>query len=216
MSSAIATHGLTKIYGEIRAVDGVDLDVRTGEIFGFLGPNGAGKSTTIRCLVDLARPTKGSAEVLGLDSRRDTIEISRRIGYLPSDIALYGDLTGREFVEYFANLRGGVDRRVIDALAERFSADLDRRCSEYSSGNRQKVGLIQAFMHEPELLILDEPTSGLDPLVQTEMHALMDETRDAGRTVFLSSHTLSEVDRVADVQIILVAPSAADADSAQQ
>jgi ABC-2 type transport system ATP-binding protein len=198
MTSAIATRDLTKIYGDIRAVDGIDLQVRTGEIFGFLGPNGAGKSTTIRCLVDLARPTRGSAEVLGLDSHRDSIEINRRMGYLPSDIALYGDLTGREFLDYFANLRGGVDDRVVEALAERFSADLSRRCSEYSSGNRQKVGLIQAFMHEPELVILDEPSTGLDPLVQTEMHALLEETRRDGRTVFLSSHTLSEVERVAD------------------
>jgi ABC-2 type transport system ATP-binding protein len=198
MTAAIATYDLTKIYGEIRAVDGIDLDVHTGEIFGFLGPNGAGKSTTIRCLVDLSRPTSGRAEVLGLDSRRDSIEINRRIGYLPSDVALYGDLTGQELVDYFANLRGGVDQRVVDELAERFDADLSRRCSEYSSGNRQKVGLIQAFMHEPEVLILDEPSSGLDPLIQMEMHALMEETRLDGRTVFLSSHTLSEVERVAD------------------
>ena len=198
MTSAIVTYDLTKIYGEIRAVDGVDLDVHEGEIFGFLGPNGAGKSTTIRCLVDLSRPTSGRAEVLGLDSRRDSVEINRRIGYLPSDVALYGDLTGQELVDYFANLRGGVDHRVVDELAERFDADLSRRCSEYSSGNRQKVGLIQAFMHEPELLILDEPSAGLDPLIQLEMHGLMEETRRDGRTVFLSSHTLSEVERVAD------------------
>jgi ABC-2 type transport system ATP-binding protein len=198
MTTAIATYDLTKIYGDIRAVDGIDLEVGTGEIFGFLGPNGAGKSTTIRCLVDLARPTSGRAEVLGLDSHSDSIEINARIGYLPSDVALYGDLTGRELIDYFANLRGGVDSRVVDDLADRFNADLSRRCSEYSTGNRQKVGLIQAFMHEPELVILDEPSAGLDPLVQLEMHGVMEEARRAGRTVFLSSHTLSEVERVAD------------------
>ncbi len=198
MRSAISTDGLTKRYGDLTAVDHVDLEVRTGEIFGFLGPNGAGKSTTIRCLLDLSRPSSGTATVLGLDSRSDAIEIHRRVGYLPGDIALYDHLTGAEMVEYLGNLRGGVEESVIDGLAQRFGADLSRRCSEYSSGNRQKVGLVQALMHSPELLILDEPTAGLDPLVQDEFHRFLAEARDQGRTVFLSSHTLSEVDRVAD------------------
>ncbi len=167
-------------------------------MFGFLGPNGAGKSTTIRCLLDLARPTSGRAEVLGFDSRTEAIEVHRRIGYVPGDLALYDKLTGREVIEYLANLRGGVDATAIDDLAERLDADLSRRCGEYSSGNRQKVGLIQAFMHRPDLVILDEPSTGLDPLVQQTLHELILEVRDEGRTVFLSSHTLSEVERVAD------------------
>ncbi|MCZ7535074.1 MAG: ABC transporter ATP-binding protein [Acidimicrobiia bacterium] len=198
MTAAISTHALTKRYGDLVAVDHVDLEVETGEVFGFLGPNGAGKSTTIRCLLDLARPTSGRAEVLGFDSRGDATEIHRRVGYLPGDLALYPKLTGRDLLEYFANLRGGVDPGAIDDLAERFGADLSRRCGEYSSGNRQKVGLILAFMHNPELVILDEPSAGLDPLVQQALHELLREIRDEGRTVFLSSHTLSEVERVAD------------------
>lgn len=198
METAISTQQLTKSYGQLTAVDRVDLDVRAGEVFGFLGPNGAGKSTTIRCLLDLSHPTSGSATVLGLDSHLDSVDIHRRVGFLPGDVALYDNLTGAEVLEYFANLRGGVAQSSIDALAERFGADLSRRCSEYSSGNRQKVGLIQALMHSPELLILDEPTTGLDPLVQDEFHKLVSEVRAEGRTVFLSSHTLSEVDRVAD------------------
>ncbi len=198
MSPGISTRQLTKRYGDLIAVDHVDLEVLHGEVFGFLGPNGAGKSTTIRCLLDLSRPSSGTANVLGFDSRHEAIEIHRRVGFLPGDLALYDNLTGAETVEYFANLRGGVAQSSIDTLAERFDADLSRRCSEYSSGSRQKVGLIQAFMHSPDLLILDEPTTGLDPLVQDEVHKLITEVRAEGRTVFLSSHTLSEVDRVAD------------------
>jgi ABC-2 type transport system ATP-binding protein len=186
------------MYGDLPAVDHVDLEVCAGEVFGFLGPNGAGKSTTIKCLLDLARPTSGTASILGLDSHADSLAIRRRIGYLPGDLALYPKLTGREHIAYFANLRGGIDDRMIDSLADRFDADLSRRCSEYSSGNRQKVGLIQAFMHEPDVVILDEPSTGLDPLVQQSFHELVGEVRDSGRTVFLSSHTLSEVDRIAD------------------
>lgn len=167
-------------------------------MFGFLGPNGAGKSTTIMCLLDLARPTAGKVTILGLDCHVDSLAIRRRVGYLPGDLALYPKLTGREQVDYFANLRGGVDNAAIESLAERFDADLSRRTSEYSSGNRQKVGLIQAFMHHPDVVILDEPSTGLDPLVQQAFHEVVLEVRNAGRTVFLSSYTLSEVDRVAD------------------
>ncbi len=198
MNAAISTVGLTKVYGDLTAVDHIDLEVHTGEVFGFLGPNGAGKSTTIKCLLDLARPTAGTASILGLDTHDDSLAIRRRVGYLPGDLALYPKLTGREQIAYFANLRGGVDDRMIDSLADCFDADLSRRCSEYSSGNRQKVGLIQAFMHEPEVVILDEPSTGLDPLVQQSFHELVGEVRNSGRTVFLSSHTLSEVDRIAD------------------
>ena len=192
----ITTRRLTKDYGSGRGLFDLDLEVNPGEVFGFLGPNGAGKSTTMRLLLDLIRPTSGSAQVLGLDANRDSLEVRRRIGFLPGDLAMYPKLTGRVVLEYLAELRGGVDPHVRDALAERFDADLDRPIRELSTGNRQKLGLVQAFMHEPELLILDEPISGLDPLVQDSFHALLKEVSAQGRTVFLSSHTLSEVERV--------------------
>ena len=198
MSSAIVAEGLTKFYGPTPGIVDLDLEVRRGEVFGFLGPNGAGKSTTIRTLLDFLRPTRGRASVLGLDSHRDSLAIRRRIGYLPADLALYPEMTGRELLHYFGNLRGTPVNARADALAERFELDLDRRNGDYSSGNRQKVGIVQAFMDEPELLILDEPTSGLDPLMQKEFYALIDEVRGAGRTVFLSSHVLPEVERLAD------------------
>ena len=200
---AIATTGLSKHYGSARGLFGLDLEIDPGEIFGFLGPNGAGKSTTMRLLLDLIRPTSGSARVLGLDSRRDSVEIRRRVGFLPGELALHSRLTGRANLEYLAQLRGGIDRRVRDSLAERFDAELDRPVRQLSTGNRQKLGLIQAFMHEPELLILDEPIAGLDPLVQRSFHELLREVTAQGRTVFLSSHTLSEVERVTDRLAIL-------------
>jgi ABC-2 type transport system ATP-binding protein len=194
--AAIATTRLTKDYGSGRGLFGLDLEVRQGEVFGFLGPNGAGKSTTMRLLLNLIRPTSGSARLLGLDTGRDSLAIRRRTGFLPGDLALYPKLTGRAVLDYLARLRGGVDRQVRDSLAERFEADLDRPVHQLSTGNRQKLGLIQAFMHEPELLILDEPIAGLDPLVQQSFHALLGEVSARGVTVFLSSHTLSEVERV--------------------
>lgn len=196
--SAILTHGLTKRFGDVTALSDVNLDVHIGEVFGFLGPNGAGKSTTIRTLLDQIRPSAGSATVLGLDSHTDSLAIRRRIGYVPGDLALYPNLTGLETIRYFASLRGGVEQSVIDELAERLQADLSKKVKEYSTGNRQKIGLIQAFMHRPELLVLDEPNAGLDPLMQQEFLELLAEARDAGSTVFLSSHTLSEVERIAD------------------
>ncbi|HET9507319.1 MAG TPA: ABC transporter ATP-binding protein [Gaiellaceae bacterium] len=199
MTDAIRTRGLTKVYrGGPTAVRELDLTVRVGEIFGFLGPNGAGKTTTIRILLDLLRPTAGAAEVLGLDARRAGVEARRRIGYLPGDLALYPKLTAQETLTYLGALRGGVPERRIAALSERLGLDLDRPVGTLSHGNRQKVGLVQAFMHEPELLVLDEPTGGLDPLLQQEFHRLVEEAAAAGRTVFLSSHVLSEVERVAD------------------
>jgi ABC-2 type transport system ATP-binding protein len=194
--TVVAARGLSKDYGSGRGLFDLDLEVRRGEVFGFLGPNGAGKSTTIRLLLDLIRPSSGSAELLGLDSRRDSLEIRGRVGFLPGDLALYPKLTGRATLDYLARLRGGVDPRVRDSLVERFDADVDRPVRELSTGNRQKLGLIEAFMHEPELLILDEPIAGLDPLVQQSFHALLAEVSRQGRTVFLSSHTLSEVERV--------------------
>jgi ABC-2 type transport system ATP-binding protein len=195
--AAISTHGLSKDYGGGHGLFGLDLEVRRGEIFGFLGPNGAGKSTTMRLLLDLIRPTSGTASILGLDTRTRSLEVRRRVGFLPGDLALYPRLRGRDVLAYLAELRGGVDRRARDALAERFDADLERPIRELSSGNRQKLGLIQAFMHDPELLILDEPITGLDPLVQRSFHALLGEVGARGRTVFLSSHSLAEVERVA-------------------
>jgi ABC-2 type transport system ATP-binding protein len=201
--TAIRTTRLTKDYGHGRGLFGLDLEVRCGEILGFLGPNGAGKSTTMRLLLDLIKPTSGSATLLGLDTQAKSLEIRRRVGFLPGELALYPGLTGAAMLDYLAELRGGVERQVRDALAERFDADLGRKIGELSTGNRQKLGLIQAFMHEPELLILDEPIAGLDPLVQQSFHALLREVAAQGRTVLLSSHTLSEVERVADRVAIL-------------
>ncbi|WP_084104703.1 ABC transporter ATP-binding protein [Demequina sp. NBRC 110056] len=195
---AIEVDHLTKTFGSFTAVDDVSFAIEPGEIFGFLGPNGAGKSTTIRSILDLIRPTSGACRVLGLDSRRDAVEIHRRIGFLPADLALYPNLTGRQTLEYLGNLRGGVDWARVSALTERLDADLSKKVGEYSSGNRQKLGIIQAFMHAPEVVILDEPITGLDPLVQLEFHGMLREMADAGGTVFLSSHTISEVERVAD------------------
>lgn len=195
---AILTEGLTKHYGDVEALVDLNLEVRIGEVFGFLGPNGAGKTTMIRCILDLIHPTAGRAEILGFDSRADSVEIRRHIGYLPSDLSMYSDLTGRDMITYFANLRGGVDRSHVSVLADRLQADLDKKVGDLSSGNRQKVGLILTFMNEPQLVIMDEPSTGLDPLVQREFQAMMREVAADGRTVFLSSHTLSEVQRVAD------------------
>ena len=195
---AIRTEGLTKYYGRAAGIVNLDLEVRTGEVFGFLGPNGAGKSTTIRLLLDLLHPTRGRASVLGRDSRRESVEVRRRTGYLPADLALYRAMTGRELCTYLGSLRGAdFGARAVE-LADRFDLDLDRRVGSFSTGMRQKLGIVQAFMHEPELLILDEPTSGLDPLMQQAFYTLIDEVREGGRTVFLSSHVLPEVERLAD------------------
>jgi ABC-2 type transport system ATP-binding protein len=200
---AVLTERLTKDYGQGRGVFELDLEVRQGEILGFLGPNGAGKSTTMRLLLGLIGPTSGGATLLGLDAARDGLAARRRVGYLAGDFGLYPQLTGRAVLEYFARLHGGVRPDRIAALSERFDADLDRPVHELSSGNRQKLGLVQAFMHDPELLVLDEPIAGLDPLVQRSFHDLLAEIREQGRSVLLSSHTLSEVDRVADRVAIL-------------
>ncbi len=194
---AIETSALAKDYGKVIGVSDLDLVVRRGEVFGYLGPNGAGKTTTIRLLLDLIHPTSGTARVLGLDSHADSLAIRSRIGYVPGELAMYEDLTGRELCRYFSSLRG-TGAAGVDSLAERLDLDLDRPIKEYSSGNRQKVGLVQAFMHEPELLILDEPTTGLDPLVQQEFYRLIAEVKSRGATVFLSSHILPEVEHVAD------------------
>jgi ABC-2 type transport system ATP-binding protein len=199
MAEAILTQSLSKSYGgETLALDSLDLEVRHGEIFGFLGPNGAGKTTTIRLLLDVLRPTSGSATVLGLDPRTQGVELRRRVGYLPGDFVVDGRQSPREFLTYLGNLRGGIEETRIESLAERLELDLDTRIRNLSKGNRQKVGLVQAFMHSPELLILDEPTSGLDPIMAREFLMMAREARQAGQTVFMSSHILSEVQAVAD------------------
>ena len=192
----IMTRDLTKFYGKSLGVEGLNLEVQVGEVFGFLGPNGAGKTTTIRLLLDFLRPTRGRAKILGWDSRRGSLEIHRRVGYLPGELALYEHMTGRELLAYFANLRGHVDWTYVLGLADRFDFDLDRRIGQLSRGNKQKLGIVQAFMHEPELLILDEPTMGLDPLMQQEFYRLIGEVQVRGHTVFLSSHILPEVERI--------------------
>lgn len=198
MTAVIETHQLTKTYGTHRGIVDVDLRVEEGEVFGFLGPNGAGKTTTIRTILDLIRPTSGQALVFGIGSSEDPVEIHRRCGYIPGEFALYDRLTGAQTLRYFASLRGGVDPAYQASLIERFDVDPSRRFKEYSKGNKQKIGLVIALQHRPELLILDEPTSGLDPLVQQSFYALVRESKAEGRTVFLSSHILSEVERTCD------------------
>lgn len=200
---AIHTQELTKDYKGTLALDGLNLEVAAGQVYGFLGPNGSGKSTTIRILLDLIRATRGTAVVLGLNPRSDAVELHRRIGYLPGDFVVDGRQNSLELLTYLANLRGGVGVDTITSLAERLDLDLARRIKELSRGNRQKVGLIQAVMHEPELLILDEPTSGLDPFLQHEFAAMMREVADAGRTAFVSSHVMGEVQQIADTVAII-------------
>lgn len=196
--TAIRTTALVKRYGRDRGLDGLDLEVRRGEVYGFVGPNGAGKTTTIRLLLDLLRPTSGEVEVLGEQPRHAGVALRRRVGYLPGDFVVNGRQSGAELLGHLAHLRGGVPAQRITALAARLDLDLDRRIRSLSKGNRQKLGLVQAFMHDPELLVLDEPTSGLDPLLQQEFLVMVGESRAAGQTVFMSSHVLSEVQRASD------------------
>ncbi len=196
--AAIKTEGLTKHYDDVKALIDLTVTVDQGEVFGFLGPNGAGKTTTIRTILDEIRPTSGLAWILGMDCHDQSVEIRHQLGYLPADLALYPNMTARSLLTYFANLRGGVDWTYVEELAERLDSDLDRRLEDLSSGNRQKVGLIQAFMNRPRLLVMDEPSAGLDPIMQRELQTMMREVAAEGRTVFLSSHALGEVQRVAD------------------
>jgi ABC-2 type transport system ATP-binding protein len=196
--TVIVTQGLTKAYGHTQALRGLDLEVRRGEVFGFLGPNGSGKTTTIRILLDLIRATSGDVQVLGLDPRRHGVALRRRLGYLEGDFLVDGRQTAGELLRYLGHLRGGVPQARIAELSERLGLEPDRRIKTLSKGNRQKVGLIQAFMHEPELLILDEPTSGLDPFLQQEFTAMTREVTAEGRTVFMSSHVMSEVQKTSD------------------
>jgi ABC-2 type transport system ATP-binding protein len=196
--AAIQTSKLSKDYRLGRGLFDLDLTVSPQEVFGFLGPNGAGKSTAIRCLMGMIRPTFGSAHIFGLDCLRDSVAVKRKVGYMPGDMPQFGSLRGREIVAYLGGLRGTVDPTLVRKIAERFDLDLGRRFREYSSGNKKKLGIVLAFMHKPDLLILDEPTGGLDPLNQQEFYRLVNETRDAGATIFLSSHILSEVEHVCD------------------
>ena len=196
MSVPVRLVGVTKSYGKARGVIDLDLEVRAGEVFGYLGPNGAGKTTTIRMLVDLIRPQKGKVEVLG-GSPSDPA-VRRRTGYLPGEVEFYEHMGAGDFLTYIGNLRGDGGAILAEDLSERIDLDLSRRIADLSKGNRQKLGLVQALMHQPELVILDEPTSGLDPLVQQEVYRLIDELRAGGVTIFFSSHVLSEVERVAD------------------
>jgi len=197
---AITTTGLTKHYGPIRALDALDITVREGEIFGFLGPNGAGKSTTIRLLLGFLRPTSGEGRVLGLDSVRDSVAIRARIGYLPGGVALYDSLTGEEILDYLGELSGRppVRRAELCDRLELSPHTLRRLVRDYSRGMRQKIGIVQALQHEPELAILDEPSEGLDPLMQRAFYDILDVLKNEGRTIFFSSHVLSEVERVCD------------------
>jgi ABC-2 type transport system ATP-binding protein len=195
---AIHTESLTKSYGRSRGLAGLDLSVSTGEVYGFLGPNGAGKTTTIRLLLDLIRPSSGQARVLGLDPRRDGVALRKRVGYLAGDFTVDGRQTATELFTYLSNLRGGVPQSNVDNLVQRLDLDPSRKIKDLSKGNRQKVGVVQAFMHTPELLILDEPTSGLDPFLQQEFVNMVGQAKANGQTVFMSSHVLGEVQQTAD------------------
>ena len=195
MAAIIEVQGLTKSYGSKRGITDVSFSVDEGEVFGFLGPNGAGKTTTIRTLMALIRADSGTARVGGLDCWQQSVEIKKLVGYVPGEPSLDPNLTGGQILEYFGRLRGGVDQTYLKELIKRFDLDISRKFRQYSTGNKRKVVLIQAFMHRPRLLILDEPTSGLDPLNQHEFDRMVNEVRAEGRTVFLSSHILSEVEK---------------------
>lgn len=204
ISDLIQTTSLSKTYGDDQeqtiALSNLDLNIQQGEIFGYLGPNGAGKTTTIRLLLDLIRPTNGSATIFGLDTRADSVEIHRRIGFLPGELNLWKNRTGKQIVHYLASVRGNVAQITGHAneLADKLKLDLSKKIRDYSTGNKRKLGLVLAMMHQPDLLILDEPTSGLDPLIQQTFNQMMSDYRAQGKTVFLSSHVLSEVQNICD------------------
>src|SRR5499427_1411122 len=198
MSAIIQTNQLTKSYGRSRGIIEVTFDIQEGEVFGFLGPNGAGKTTTMRTLMGLLRANSGSATIGGLDCWKESTEVKKLVGYLPGEFSFDPGMRGAQIIEYLGNLRGGVDQTYLRQLVERLGLDPSKRFREYSHGNKQKVGLIQAFMHRPRLLIMDEPTSGLDPLNQQEFYKMVAEVRAEGRTVFLSSHILPEVEHTCD------------------
>ncbi|MBB6350012.1 ABC transporter ATP-binding protein [Nonomuraea muscovyensis] len=200
---AVLISGLTKTFGPVHALDGLDLTVRTGEVHGFLGPNGAGKTTTLRILLGLLRADGGHAELLGADPWRDAVELHRRLAYVPGDVVLWPTLSGGEAIDLLGRLRGGLDARRRKTLLERFDLDPTKKGRAYSKGNRQKVALIAALSSNVELLLLDEPTSGLDPLMEAIFRECVNEERDNGRTVLLSSHILSEVEALCDQVTII-------------
>lgn len=201
----IKTEGLTKTFdhGKIRAVDRLDLEVKEGEIFGFLGPNGAGKTTTIRVLMGFIRPTEGKSSIFGLDCQKERVEIMKNVGYLAGDVRLYDRYTGEYLIKFLADLNRGLNKEWIKELTERLDIDLKRRVSDLSKGNRQKIGVLQALASKPKLLVLDEPTGGLDPLIQIEFNKIIQEMKKEGTTVFMSSHILSEVEKICDRVAIL-------------
>src|SRR5712691_6315328 len=192
---AIVIEHLQKSYGKIQAVKGISMSVERGEIFGFLGPNGAGKTTTIRCMLDVIRPSAGAIRVLGLDAQRDTLSMHQHIGYLPGDVRLPGQMTGKQIIDYFAHLQGR-EPVLLDDLVARFDVEMKRPLKGYSKGMRQKIGIVLAFMCDPDVLILDEPTSGLDPLLQKVFNEFLLEEQARGKTIFMSSHIMSEVEKV--------------------
>jgi len=192
---AIEIEGLQKAYGKIQAVKGITISVERGEIFGFLGPNGSGKTTTIRCMLDVIRPTAGKIRVLGLDAQHDTMELHRHIGYLPGDVRLPGSMTGKQVIDYFSRLQG-LEPVLLDDLVTRFDVEMKRPLKGYSKGMRQKIGIVLAFMCDPEVLILDEPTSGLDPLLQRTFNEFLLQEQQRGKTIFMSSHIMSDVEKV--------------------
>jgi ABC-2 type transport system ATP-binding protein len=198
MSAAITTDGLTKQFGSVTAVDHLDLEVHAGEVFGYLGPNGAGKTTTLRALLGLLHPTSGSARVLGLDPWADTVELHRRVSYVPGEFAVWPSLTGAEMLDLLGNLHGGWDPKLRDELCDRFELDPSRKGRTYSRGNRQKIALIGALMVRPEVLVMDEPTSGLDPLMEVRFREVLADGLEHGQTALLSSHILSEVEAACD------------------
>ncbi len=191
----IVIDNLHKTYGKVQAVKGISMNVERGEIFGFLGPNGAGKTTTIRCMLDVIRPTTGTIRVLGLDAQRDTMALHQHIGYLPGDVRLPGDMTGKQIINYFSRLQGR-EPVLLDELVARFDVEMKRPLKGYSKGMRQKIGIVLAFMSNPDVLILDEPTSGLDPLLQRSFNEYLLEEQARGKTIFMSSHIMSDVEKI--------------------
>ncbi|MDP4038797.1 MAG: ABC transporter ATP-binding protein [bacterium] len=196
--AVISTKKLSKYYGKTRGIHKLNITINEGEVFGFLGPNGAGKTTTIRTLLDFIRPTNGKAQIFDLDSHSSSVKIKNYIGYLPGDLSAYQNLTGQQFLKYMANLRNQVDFKYVKKLARDFKCNLNIKINKLSHGNKQKISIINAFMHKPKLLILDEPTTGLDPLMQQQFYELVNNARKEKRTVFISSHNLPEVQRICD------------------
>ena len=193
----IEVESLTKYYGDVRGIENLTFQVEKGEVFGYLGPNGAGKTTTIRILLGFLKPTRGQARVLDKDVWEQTVEIKRQVGYVPGDLSLYGNLTGKEFLDYFGRLKGS-DPDLLGDLLDRFPIPLERRIEGYSRGMKQMLGIVQAFMNDPLLVVMDEPTSGLDPLMQESLYDFLEREKERGRTIFFSSHNLAEVERVCD------------------